>query len=72
MQFQAFAWFILATICIVLYYVKPASVANFSNQMTDEDSSFVDLLSFCLYTTLLGGLYVCINVKKFSKFGFYR
>lgn len=59
MQFQAFAWFILATICIVLYYVKPASIATFEAKMTDEDSSFVDLLSFCLYRFLLGEIYVC-------------
>lgn len=51
--FQAFAWFILATICIVLYYVKPASIATFEAKMTDEDSSFVDLLSFCLYRFFL-------------------
>ncbi|XP_066148196.1 uncharacterized protein [Euwallacea fornicatus] len=50
---QAFSWIILATICLVLYYVKPRSIEDLEKRPMTSDTSFRDLISFYLYSSVL-------------------
>ncbi|XP_066256155.1 uncharacterized protein [Euwallacea similis] len=50
---QAFSWIILATICIILFYVKPQSIKDFEKTLMSSGTPFTDLISFCLYSSIL-------------------